>query len=76
MFCGNYCSLLVLKHHNQHLKDLKASYIQDANERRPLTFSPVQGLVDAVDQPAKQPLICCLGQGFNSKVSLREKQRA
>lgn len=68
--------VLVLKHHSQHLKDLKASYVQDANERCPLTFGPVQGLVNAVDEPSEQPLICCLGQGFNSKVSLREKQRA
>lgn len=68
--------LLVLKQHNHHLKDLKASDIEDADERRPLAFGPVQGLVDAVDQPAEQPLICCLGQGFNSKVSLRKNQRA
>lgn len=55
---------------DQHLKYLKASNVQDANERGPLPFGPVQGLVDAVDQPAEQTLICRLGQGFNSKVSL------
>lgn len=65
----NHNVLLISK----HLKDLKASDIQDADERRPLPFGPVQSLVDAVDQPAEQPLICCLGQSFNSKVSLRIK---
>ena len=67
--------LCVVKRHSPHLKDLKTSNIQDTDERRPLAFGSVQSLVDAVDQPAEQTLICCLGQGFNSEVSLRKNKR-
>lgn len=67
--------LFLKKHDNEHLKDLKTSDIQNANERGPLTFGPVQGFVDAMNQPAKESLIGCLSKGFNSKVSLKGKQR-
>lgn len=61
---------------NQHLKDLEASDVQDADERGALAFGPVQSLVDAMDEPAEQPLVCRLGQSFNSKVSLRKENKA
>lgn len=67
--------LFLRKHYNEHLKDLKTSDIKNANERGPLTFRPVQGFVDAMNQPTKESLIGCLSKGFNSKVSLKGKQR-
>lgn len=62
------------KQHNDHLKDLKASDIQDADERSPLTFGPVQGFVDAVNQPAEEALVGRLGEGLNGEISLDEKK--
>lgn len=61
--------------HNDHLKDLKAGDIQDADERSPLTFGPVQGFVDAVNQPAEEALVGRLGEGLNGEISLEEKNK-
>lgn len=71
---SNLCfveKLELCKLQSQHLKDLKTSDVQDADERRPLPFGPVQRLVDAMDEPTEQPLICRLGQSLNGKVGLR-----
>lgn len=55
-----------------YLENLKASDVQDANEGGALSLGPVQGLVDAVDQPAEQPLVGGLSQGLYRKVSLED----
>lgn len=61
---------LVVINNNQHLKNLKASNVQDANEGCSLSFSLVQSLVYSHDKPAEHPFICGLGQGFHSKFCL------
>ena len=53
-----------------YLEDLKAGNVQNADEGSSLALGPVQGLVDAVDQPAEQALVRGLGQGLHRKVSL------
>lgn len=59
--CGTFYLNVYFKHKYQHLKNLKACDIEDADEGRPLALGPVQSFVDAVDKPTKQAFICCLG---------------
>ena len=58
-----------------HLEDLKAGDVQDADEGGALPLGAVQGLVDAVDQPAEQTLVRGLGQGLHRKVCLETRDQ-
>ena len=53
-----------------HLEDFKAGDVQDPDEGGPLPFGAVQGPVDAVHQPAEEPLVRRLGQRLHGKVCL------
>jgi len=53
-----------------HLKDLKASDVQDAEEEGGLPLALVQRLVDPSQDPPEQPLVHRLGQRLNGKISL------
>lgn len=53
-----------------YLEDLKASNIQDANERGSLSLGLVECFVDPHDEPAEHPLICGLSEGFHGKLCL------
>lgn len=53
-----------------HLKDLKASDVEDSQEGGSLTFGLVQCLVDSGQDPAEQTLKHSFSQGFGGKVSL------
>lgn len=56
-----------------HLKDLKASDIQDAQEGRRLSLTLVQRLVDSGQDPAEQTIIHRLCQSLHCKISLEEE---
>jgi len=43
-----------------HLEDFKASNVEDANERSPLSLGAVEGFVDACHQPFEHALVACL----------------
>lgn len=53
-----------------HLKDLKASDVEDADEGGSLPLGLVQSLVDPEDQAAEHSLIRSFGQSLNSKLCL------
>lgn len=53
-----------------HLKYLKASDIQDAQEGGCLPLTLVQGLVDSCENPVKQTLVHGLSQSLHCKISL------
>lgn len=53
-----------------YLKNLKSSDVQDPNEGGPLPFGPVQSFIDAVNEPAEEPLIGSFCQSFYCKICL------
>ena len=53
-----------------NLENLKAGNVQDADERGSLALCPVEGFVDAVHEPAEQPLICGFGKGLHGELCL------
>ena len=55
-----------------HLKDLKASDVQDAQEGGRLPLALIQRLVDSGQDPTKQPLVHRLSQSLHRKISLEE----
>lgn len=55
-----------------HLKDLKASDVQDAQEGGRLPLTLIQRLVDSGQDPTKQPLVHRLRQSLHRKISLQE----
>lgn len=54
----------------KYLKDFKSSNIQNSNERRSLSFGPVQSFVNAVNKPAEEALVGGFCQSFHCKVCL------
>lgn len=56
-----------------HLKDLKASDIQDAQEGRRLSLTLVQCLVDSGQDPAEQTFVHRLRQSLHCKINLEEE---
>lgn len=59
------------KNLNSNLENFKTSNVQDADEGGALPLGPVQGFVNAMDQPTKQTFVCCFTKGLYSKVSLQ-----
>lgn len=55
----------------EYLKNFKSSNIQDSNERCSLTFGPVQSFIDAMNEPAKEPLVGSFCQCFYCKICLQ-----